>query len=128
MKSRSMTRVAIAVCAAVLAVGCVAIAEEVGESFPPVHGTFSGGSLSITNGAQPYGITKLSLWGSVSNFSAVVVNVAGYTNTLAEAYTNSLVYEAAAAPAVVWRNGVITLTTTSTNAALYQFYRVAITR
>jgi len=125
---RTMRAVLAAAVAGIVACGCIAIAEELGESFPPVYGTFSGGSVAITNGAQPYGIEKLSLWGTESNFVIAVVNVAGYTNTLMSALTNELVYSAASAPAVVWRSGVIQLTTTSTNAARYQIYSVAVTR
>jgi len=89
---------------------------------PVITGTFSGGTKYYTNGWEQLGIAALYMTGSISNFSFKVSNESGYTNILASAYTNELVYSDGSGAIVLAHDGVLILSTTSTNSAKYTFY------
>lgn len=90
-------------------------------SLVPLTGSFTGGSTTVTNTGGPAKIDAVFVTGTISNFSVQVVNVTGYTNTLASALTNELVYTPSLA-LPWWNSGVLLITTTSTNTALYTVY------
>ena len=97
------------------------IASASADMLPPMAGTFTGGSTTITNTGAPMTLSAAFVEGTVSNFAVRVVNVSGYTNTLSESYTNTLTYTPSL-PFPVWMGGVIHLETTSTNQAKYVLY------
>ena len=118
---KKLTLIAVA-CGVVLVGTAVA-----GDWLAQMSGTFSGGSTAITNGGSVVEIHYAQVTGTESNFSMHVVNVAGITNWLAPSdaasvITNRLVYSPTL-PFPWHREGVLTLTTTSTNAAKYVIYR-----
>ena len=89
---------------------------------PTVHGTFSGGTGSYTNGAERVGLAGAFLTGTISNFTIKVCNETGYTNGLAAQYTNELSYLDGGIAIVLEKDATVLFETVSTNAAKYTLY------
>lgn len=119
---KTVNSIAMILVTAILVIAAVA---AIGEEFKvPRVGTFTGGSTSVTNTGGEVGLGAVFLSGTSSNFYIQVVNITGYTNTIAPSTaTAELAYMPSLA--LPWRKGgVLILTTGSTNTASYTIYPI----
>jgi len=116
----------------VLFLGMLTVANA-GEQLTPLRGNFTGGTVTLTNGAsstdarhtssEPYGVLAVYVTSLSTNAPTASVVNGVYTNTLpATTAASSLVYEQVPAAVVVGAGGTLTITA-GTNTTWYTVYR-----